>query len=230
MIDLACVAPGWLAAYKRKLAELEKNNSIAENFRDAEAVRFADQIVRDTQPSSRGADLAPIFRDSKGIAKAFLQFQVPMSVIFQNLVFDVPAAVKNGQVHQLFVTVGIYAMTAAAIGLMEDDDDDRLNVRDITASAAGGLIESIPVIGGAAARVTESVIRGEKVRPAQWNIFPVLQTGEKGINAIQSKKWTRALDTASDAFFYWTGFPAGLKNEMEKAADNGKWEILLGIK
>jgi hypothetical protein len=231
IIDLACVAPGWLAAYNQKLAVLAKENSgMTEALQDAEAVRYADQVVRDTQPSSRGVDLAPLFRDAKGIAKAFLQFQVPMSVIFQNLVFDMPTAVRNGQVHQLFVTLAIYALTAVAVGAMEDDDDDRLNARDMGASAAGGLLDSIPVFGNAASRAVESAIRGKKIMPTQWNIFPILQTGEKAVNALQNKNWRRALDAAADAGFYMTGLPVALKNEIEKAAEDGNWGIFLGIK
>jgi hypothetical protein len=38
---------------------------------------------------------------------------------------------------------------------------------------------------------------------------------------------------ATDALFYATGLPAGLKREIEKAAEEGDWEgmlILLGYK
>ncbi|MDR0403702.1 MAG: hypothetical protein LBH35_08965 [Treponema sp.] len=231
MIDLACVAPGWLAAYNQKLAQLAKENGgMTEALQDAEAVRYADQVVRDTQPSSRGVDMAPLFRDQKGIAKAFLQFQVPMSVIFQNIVFDMPTALKNGQVHQLFTTLGIYALTAVVVGAMEDDDDDRFNGRDIGASALGGLLESIPVFGNAAARMTESAVRGEKIRSTMWNIFPIMQTGEKAVNAMLNKNWGKAADAAADAIFYSAGLPAGLKSEIEKAVESEDWKIFFGVK
>jgi hypothetical protein len=174
-------------------------------------------------------DLAPLFRDKKGIAKALLQFQVPMSVIFQNLAFDMPTAVKNGQVHQLFVTVAIYALTAVAIGAMQDDDDE-FTGRDAAASAAGGLIDSIPVFGNAASRIVESLIRKEKIQNTRWNIFPILESVEKGANAIQNKKWAKGIDATVDAMFYTTGLPVGLKNEIEKVVVSGNWGILFGVK
>jgi hypothetical protein len=229
-IDMACVAPGWLAAYDKKLAELAKDNQgMTGELQDAEAIRYADQVVRDTQPSSRGVDLTPMFRDSKGVARLFLAFQVPMSVIFQNLTMDMPNAFRNKQYFQGITTIAIYALTAVAIGAMQDDDDE-YTARDMGAAAAGGLIESIPVLGNAMAQATESIIRGEKIRPAQWNFFPVLQSAEKGVNAIKDKNWLRALDTVVDAMGYTTGLPVGTLNEFEKFVDSGEWEILFGIK
>jgi hypothetical protein len=203
-----------------------------EALRDAEAIRYADQVVRDTQPSGRAIDQAPFYRDAEGIKKAFLQFQLPMSVIFQNIFFDMPAAVRNGRAEQLFVTLGVYAFTAVAAGALSGgwDDDDFFTPRGIAAAAAGGLIESLPVIGNAASRGLESLIRGEKIRPSMWNLFPVLQSAEKAVNAVQNKKWGDAARAVADGIFYYTGLPVALKNEIEKALEKGDWAILLGVK
>jgi hypothetical protein len=128
IIDYVCVAPGWLAAYNQKKAALSRNpEGRTDQLIHADAVRYADQVVRDTQPSSRSIDLAPFMKNKNPIAQIFLQFQVPMSVIFQNLAFDAPDAIRQGRIRDALVTFGLYAMTAVAVGLMEDDDDEKLN-------------------------------------------------------------------------------------------------------
>ncbi|MDR2095384.1 MAG: hypothetical protein LBP76_07675, partial [Treponema sp.] len=235
-IDYVCVAPGWLAAYNRKLVELSKNNNgMSDAVIDAEAVRFADQVVRDTQPSSNPMDLAPIFKGERGFFKQlFLQFQVPMSVIFQNIVFDAPAAVRQGRIFQAITTIGIYALTAAVVGAMgEEDDDEKLDPKERGIDALGGLIESIPMWGGGAANAVESLLRTGKIQPSFNNYFPVAGSAQRTVNALSDKNWSKAALQATDALFYMTGLPAGLKREIEKAAEEGDWEgmlILLGIK
>jgi hypothetical protein len=213
--------PGWLAAYEKKLGQLTKaNNGMADAAVDAEAVRFADQVMRDTQPSSRAVDMAPLLRDQKGpIAGILLQFQVPMSVIFQNLAFDMPANMRQKKFIEAFTTIGVYAMVAVAMGLKDEpEDEDKLNPKYRAIDAVTGLLESIPVVGGNLSYNMETLFRTGKIKPSFNSLFPVADSARDVINAISDEKWGKAVSNAADMFMYYTGLPAGLKREIEKAA------------
>jgi hypothetical protein len=229
-IDHVCVLPGWLAAYKQKLAALSRDaKTMPEAVMDAEAVRFADQVMRDVQPSSDALDLAPIFWDKSPLKQLFLQFQVPMSVIFQNLADDAPNNFRHGRIREALTTFGIYAMTAAATGLLaEDDDDEKLNPKYRAVDALGGLIESVPVVGGGAAYAVESLLRTGKIKPSYRNMFPIPETLGRTVNAISDAKWGKAMSSAVDMMFYATGLPEGMKREAERALEEGDWTVIFG--
>ncbi|GHV91609.1 hypothetical protein AGMMS50268_21120 [Spirochaetia bacterium] len=229
-IDFACVAPGWLAAYKKQVAKLTRENStMTDELIDAEAIRYADQVVRDTQPSNRQADMAPMFKGKKSaIERIMLQFQLPMSTIFQNLTIDAPNNIKQGKVFDALVTVGIYAMTAVVIGIMaEDDDDEKLDLKNMGVNALGGLIESIPMFGGGAAYAVENFLRTGKIRPSARGWFPITDSAVRVVNALSDQKWDKAATNAADMFLYATGLPQGLKREIEKAVEAEDWTGLL---
>ena len=234
-----CVMPGWWAAYKQKYAELSRESAEgkapAAEVIEAEAVRHADQVMRDVQPSSVEMDLAPMFRGRKhSVLRMFLQFQVPMSVIFQNLTMDAPNNVKQGRVFEALTTIGIYAMTAAVVGMMgEEDDEEKLNPKQRAIDALGGRIESMPVVGSGAARTVEGILRTGKIPPQFPNYFPVVNSAGRAWNAAANDRWGRGMLYAADSLFYMTGLPQGLKREIEKAAEAGDVRgllILLGYK
>jgi hypothetical protein len=232
LIDYVCVAPGWLAAYNQKKAALTLNpEGRTDVLIDADAVRYADQVVRDTQPSSRQIDLAPIMQNKDPVKQLFLQFQVPMSVIFQNLFIDAPNNIRQGKILNGLITFGLYAMTAIAVGVLDEkDDDDKLNPKNMGINALGGFIESIPVVGGAAAYAVENLLKTGKIKSSFDNKFPITYEAGQVVNAISDEEWLKAVTNAVDMGFYATGLPVGLKHEIEKAVETGDWTILLGNK
>jgi hypothetical protein len=239
LIDYWTVAPGWLAAYRQKLEELStKGPAMTAELADAEAVLYADGVVRDTQPSSRTADLPPLFRGKKGpVAQMFLQFQVPMAVIFQNLAFDLPYAVRRHNIWQALMTVGAYAMAAAVVGAMEEEEDDeKLNPAYRGIDAGAGLLESIPVLGGGLAysardlgrRLSEG--KTARIKQSRFTPYPIPASLTRAANAAFNEKWEEARINAAEAFFYATGLPAGLGKEILTAKEEGNFWIFLGIK
>ena len=102
MIDKACVAPGWLAAYREEAARLTEANKELEKPRtdneiDRAASRYADDVLVRTQPSGRAEELAPLFREGGEALRLLLQFQSSLNVIYNNLRHDLPNAIKNKQ-------------------------------------------------------------------------------------------------------------------------------------
>jgi hypothetical protein len=231
-IDSVCVMPGWLGAYKKKLAELNRTGGMDAALMTAEAVRFADQVVRDTQPSSRQVDLPPIFKHRQNpFMQMFLQFQVPQSVIMQNLFVDAPNNFKQGRFGAAVTTFAIYALTAAAVGLLdEDEDDEKLSLKNRGIDAFAGYIESIPVYGGYAAYAVEGLLKDGKIRLSQFKPFPVADEAFKAGNAVTQKQWDQAFIRSLKAFGYYSGLPVGLEGEIEKAVTEENPLVLLGWK
>jgi hypothetical protein len=239
-IDAVCVMPGWLAAYNRKKAELNRESQdMSLAAAEDEAVRFADLVVRDCQPSSVQMDQTQLLKNFKHpLAKMFAQFQTPTASIFQQLFIDAPIQFRQGHVLNGLWKWGIYALLAITIGAMHDDGDDdddgfalnkKLDIRRRWVDAAVMPLEMIPVIGGTFSYAAESFIREGKIRMPRRSNFPVIDSVVRAANAITDEKWGKAALYATDALFYQTGLPAAAKNDIEKAIETGKWYRLFGI-
>jgi hypothetical protein len=231
-IDRVCVLPGWLGAYKKKLAELDRAGGMDAALMEEKAVRFADQVVQDTQPSARQVDLAPLFWNrTNPFMQMFLQFQVPQSVIMQNLFVDAPNNFKQGRIGAAFTTFAVYALTAAAVGLLdEDDEEEKLNLKRRGIDAFAGYLESIPVAGGYAAYQVEGLLKDGKLRFSQFKPFPVLDEAFRAGAAVTQQKWDDAFIRSLKTFGYYRGLPVGLLGEIEKAVKEGEPLVLLGWK
>jgi hypothetical protein len=231
-IDGVCVMPGWLAAYEQKRAELNQKGGKDDTTIEAEAVQYADQVVRDTQPSSRLVDLAPLFKHQKNpFMQMFLQFQVPLSVIAQNLFVDAPNNFKQGQWRAALTTIAVYGLTAAVVGLLEEEDDDeKLNPKYRAIDAAMGYLESIPMVGGYAAYTVEHLLRTGKLKLSQFKPFPVLDEGFRAGAAVTQEKWDQAFIRFLTALGYYSGMPVGALKEIGKAIEEGNPAAVLGWK
>ncbi|MDR2020678.1 MAG: hypothetical protein LBQ14_07950 [Treponema sp.] len=231
-IDSVCVMPGWLAAYDQKRAELNRQEGTDPTTIEAEAVKYADQVVRDTQPSSRQVDLAPIFKHQKNpFMQMFLQFQVPQSVIMQNLFVDAPNNFKQGRAGAALTTFALYGLTAAVVGILEEDEDEeKLNPKYRGIDAAVGYLESIPIAGGYASYTVEHFLRTGKVKLSQFKPFPVLDEAFRAGAAVTQEQWDQAFSRSLRALGYYSGLPVGLWGEIDKAIKDGDWTVLLGWK
>jgi len=237
-IDAVCVLPGWLAAYNQKLSELNRSEpGFSMEVADAAAVRHADLVMRDCQPSSVLMDQIPALKETKNpLARMFMQFQTPIASIFQQLFMDAPANFRQGRVLQAMWTWGIYALLAVTVGAMhekDDDDDDtneKLNLKNRAIDALVMPIDMVPVFGGEAAYAAESFLRDGKIRPPRRSYFPVLDQTYKAANAISSEQWGKGAWNAVKGFMYYTGLPVAAMEDVEKAVETGKWQRVLGIK
>ena len=235
-IDAVCVMPGWLGAYNKKIAELNRatKGMTAEQI-EREAVYYADRVVRDCQPSSVAADQVQMMKGSKNpFWRMLLQFQAPMASIFQQLFMDAPNHFKHGRILDGLWIWGIYALTAALIGWMHDEPEDKDTVEKTLKNRgidmATAWIESIPVFGGKIAYGAESLLRTGKIMTYRQNDFPVADSGARAVNAMADKDVGKAVSNAADMLFYFTGLPVGLKKDIERAAEEDDWWRVLGIK
>ena len=234
-IDAVCVMPGWLGAYRKKLAEL--NRTAAKDMTvqqiDRAAVHYADQVMRDCQPSSILMDQIPLLKGSKNpFLRMFQQFQTPMAVLFQNMFIDTPNNFRHGRILDGLWTWMIYALVAVCIGAMRDEPEEEISskIKNRAINAAAASIESIPMFGGEIALGVESLLQTGKIRPFARDNFPVVESGIRSVNAISGEKWGKAVSNTTDMFFYLTGLPVAAKHDIEKAIEEGKWHLIFGIK
>jgi hypothetical protein len=231
-IDSVCVIPGWLAAYNKKLAELNNTNpDMTVEEAEAQAVRHADIIVRDCQPSSVLMDRIPALKGNiHPLAKMFMQFQTPIASIFQQLFIDAPNNFKQGRVLQGLWTFGIYALLAITIGaIQEDDDGEEFDPKKRGIDALVMPLSMIPVFGGDIAYSAETFLRDGKMQISRRSYFPVVDQGIRAVNAISDDKWDKAGWEALKGFMYYTGLPVATLNDFEKAIETGKPQRILGI-
>ena len=232
-IDAVCVMPGWLAAYNRKLAELNKSgDNMTMEAAEAAAVRYADGIVRDCQPSSVLMDQVTMLKGSKHpFVRMFMQFQTPIASIFQQLFIDAPNNLKHGRILQALWTWGIYALLAMVIGAMhEDDDDDELNPKKRGIDALVMPLEMVPIFGGDMAYAAETLLRNGKIRTPRRSNFPVVDQAVRAVNAVTDEKWDKAAWSVVKGFGYYTGMPVAAMQDIEKAIEDEKWYRAIGIK
>lgn len=274
MVDWMCVAPGWLATYRKEFAKLEKENAnlqiardkmykdnldrlIAENEKvevymmktmeeleeeakqdlpkvltqeelEQKAVSKADDITRRCQPSSRAEDLSPLFKNSgknAELVKILLQFQTSLNVIWNNIRYDLPQAIKERNYHQIIGAIAGYAVAGIAMGLVTggpygDDDDDKETslAKQILYYGTTQFTDSIPVIGSYITTLNQMLITGKGGMMYSNNTFPVLNEAMGTVQSAIKGNWDKAAINFGEGVGYFLGLPvSGTKELLESA-------------
>ena len=171
LADRFSVAIGWRAVYEKALEEFEGDTTKAEEK--------ADQAIMMTQPSSRGVDLSPIYRNKSEGAKAILQFTQALNVIWQNIRYDLPTALKA---HQFKTAIGIgvsYAiagilLNAVTNGWGKGDDTPEKKAKKLLFWSLTQGTDSIPLIGQDATRALQMWVTGEKSAAMPETALPAI--------------------------------------------------------
>ena len=249
------------ARYEAKMAELKERNMYAdigtseyltpqqmeaeakkEMLEDieAEAVRYADDCTRQCQPSNRVTDLAPLFKNSSEAMKAFLQFQTSLNVIWQNLRYDMPYAVKNKEFTRIagtvigYVCAGIF-MNSVMEGIGGDDDDDETQaLRNLIYYSTTQFTDSIPIMGSEITNTMDQLITGKRgfygsgtdMTPSATKLLSVLTNAKKG-------NWQKAAELTAEGIGLYLGAPVSGAKEINKLLgkplDNGDVNLARGI-
>jgi hypothetical protein len=175
---------------------------------DYEAVALADDMVRRLQPSSRNTDQSPMFKEGGELARAFLQFQNALGVIYKNFRYDLPLYVKEKQVGKIIGMVTGYAMAGIGMAMLvdwpfddEEKDEEGYLARWVVYNSLTQLSDSLPFIGSAIVSPNlERVIRGKK--GYQWNssIFPVAQKAADSLAGFASLPWEEDPEKRAEKF------------------------------
>jgi hypothetical protein len=191
LADRFSVAVGWRACYEKSLAETKGDT--------VKAVEIADDAIMKSQPSARGADLAPIYRTSSEGLKLLLQFTQAINVIWQNIRYDLPNAVKE---HQFGTAIGIVVSYAIAGSLLNaltqgtppaetpEEKARRLLFWSITQAT-----DSIPIVGQDATRIARRWVTGEKSPTYPNSALPGVGDLLEGIYKMSGDEWGKGLES-----------------------------------
>ena len=256
-VDWACVAPGWLACYRSKLAEVQKEKQKifdAEYFKTNDkklaqekanqiteeiAVTYADDCVRQCQPSNRKVDIAPLFKESSEVAKAYLQFQTSLNVIWNNLRYDLPYAVKNRQFAKIVGMVSGYVVAGLGVNLMcswfDDDDDELDKIKKSIFYATTQFTDAVPVLGSSLTKLSEKLITGESGYSMGTDLTPMVTKFMQGIQAIPKAKesgewedWQKVCGKFGEAIGLTLGLPVSGTKEILEVIEEQSITPLIG--
>ena len=238
MIDRACVAPGWLAAYREEAARLTEANKGAktpktDNEIDRAASRYADDVLVRTQPSGRAEELAPLFREGGEALRLLLQFQSSLNVIYNNLRHDLPNAIKNKQYKRAAGIVTGYALAGIMTGLVtegfgsgDDDEPDTADkVKKTIYFAFTQGTDSVPVINGMVNSLAEKLITGKTSYRGNSSLYPAFEKAVQGTAALRDADIQKAAGRYAEAAALTLGLPTSGTKEAIYAAEqvfNGK--------
>lgn len=229
------------ARYNAKMAELEERNrsgngevltpsqmetiakqELLEDI-EIEAVTYADDCTRQCQPSNRLTDLAPLFKDKNEFMRAFLQFQTSLNVIWQNLRYDMPYAVKNKEFTRIAGTVIGYVMAGIFMNSVmegiggDDDDDDTQALRKLIYYSATQFTDAVPILGSEITNVMDKVITGKRayaqsgtdMTPSATKLLTALQNTTSG-------NWKKAAELTAEGIGLYLGAPVSGTKEIYK--------------
>lgn len=226
------------------------NQAMADDV-ERQAVEYADQCTRECQPSSRAADIAPLFKNSSEAMKAYLQFQTSLNVIWNNIRYDLPYAVKQKQFGRMigmiagYVLAGIM-MNAVMEGWHNDDKDDKETekaVRDFIWYSTTQFTDSVPVLGSTLTTASQKLITGKTsyFGGSGTDMTPMVT---KFVNAATSastaiaksddpekakKAWLKAAANFTEGVNMNFGLPVSGLKEIEKLAGIGDGDGKMGV-
>ncbi|NMC35196.1 MAG: hypothetical protein GYA36_22485, partial [Veillonellaceae bacterium] len=223
LADRFSVAIGWRAVYEKALNEFKGDT--------AKAVEKADDIILKTQPSARGVDLAPIYRKGGEGMRLLLQFTQAMNVIYQNLRYDVPNAVKQ---HQFGTAVGIlmsYAIAGVLLGAatqgFDDDDDPEKKAQKLMFWSITQGTDSLPLIGQYATRVARRAVTGEKAPTYPSSLLPGIEDIMEGTYRLTGGEIDKAIEKFAIGGGIILGMPTSGIKELSRVV-SGDFGALAG--
>ena len=191
------------------------------------AVLKADDCTRLCQPSNRSVDLAPLFKmrgKNTEVVRALLQFQTSLNVIWQNIRYDIPNAVRHKNVRQITGMIAGYIVAGIALGAVcegfDDDDDKKKKVQKLVYYSMTQFTDSVPVLGTTASAIAERLTTG-KSRYYSNNLFPVVNEVFSGVKNISDAQWMKAAADFTEAAAYSAGLPVSGIKELGQVAGIG---------
>ena len=195
MADRWSVTAGWLAVFSKK-----KDEFIAQGMEEAQAerqaVKYADNVVLETQPTGDKAELAPLFKVGGPAWQAFTQFQVSLNVIWNNLTYDVLFSDRyNHEKRKAIGTLLGYAMAGMILYATQegfDDDDDAEDViLKLLYGATTQYTSSIPLVSSSIDNMVRARMTGDNWISKSNQLYPGFDALMQGVTNLDWKKVLR---------------------------------------
>jgi len=198
MADKWAVTAGWLAVYDKKHDEFIESG-MTEEEAQVKAVKYADDVVYETQPLGDKTELAPLFKGGSPAWQAFTQFQVSLNVIWNNLTYDVAVGDINGhEYRKMMGTLIGYALAGAILysvqegwGTEDDDTAEEKLLKMLRAIAYGSTTQftsAVPLLSNNADAIVKKMITGEKWQYRTNQLYPGFDELTMGIATTDWKK------------------------------------------
>lgn len=222
--DRCSVAIGWRAIYNKALEEFKGDHQ--------KAMEKADDIILMTQPTSRGVDLAPVYRDKNPYVQAIFQFTQALNVVYQNIWYDLPAAVKAHQLKQAIGIAVAYIISGTLLQAMitrppRDDEPPEEKAKRYAFWAFSQATDSIPLIGEDVTRILKRAITGEKSPSMPDSAIPGIAQFMDGIYSLAGDDLDVAMGKVGRGLGMLAGAPvSGIREGLRVIG--GEPEALLG--
>lgn len=217
--DWTSVAIGWKAVYDK---------AIAEGKTDAEATEYADEVTQKCQPSARPEDLAPLFKTGSEFTRAFTQFQTALNVIWNQVSYDIPVAIKNKQYRFAIKQVSSYVLAGILLGMVtrgkEDDDETKLD--DFFFWSLTQFTDSVPLIGSQVTSLWRQTVTGQKDTPYSSPLMPAIDELFSGAKDLTEGDWAGSAKNFSQGIGLFLGLPASGTKELIRTVNEGPGALL----
>lgn len=219
-VDRFAVAGSWYAVYKKQEGMLRDSvadgNKMTDAQIEAEAIRRADDFIQETQPQSNITELSPMFQNRNEALSILTQFQASLNVIWQNITFDVPAAIKNGRFQQAVGLVMGYVVAGALLGMIQDgfdeDDDDKDKFRKILYWMTTQVTSGVPFISDYVDNAVEAIATGESSGMLNSPSFPAADKLFRAVSNAAKGNYAKSMENFLDTILLFSGLPySGLK-------------------
>jgi hypothetical protein len=220
-IDTATVVIGWKAVYDKTMAKTGD---------EMLSRQTADEATTRSQPSSRVQDMAEMYRSGE-VMKWFTMFTSELNQIWNRLSFDVPMALRNGQVMRAMADLISFAFIGVAIAIASGalhGDDPEEKKKKLILGTFSQMLEALPLIG----KVVAASAEGKAYQEGGVNFFPAITYLPRIISLLGKEKteeeWLKLFTTSLEAVTVATGVPYVGPKRLVQAVGRGDWEALLG--
>jgi hypothetical protein len=223
VIDKVSVAIGWKATY---------DHARSKGATEAEAVSAADAAVARTQPSGRVQDMAEMYRAGEGL-KWFTMFTNALNAYWNMLAWDIPQAVKAGQL--LHATGDLTAIAISGLGIalvagaLAGDDEEEKRKR-LMVGIFSQYTDAIPLLGTQASGLLKTILGMPTFSGTGVSLFPAGDRLSRALSAASRQEYEAALAAMLEGTALALGLPtSGPKRAMQAFAKQNAG-LLLGWK
>ena len=216
-VDRYAVAGGWWAIYtKERNRLLNEGNLQTEAEIEKAAAKVADEFVQETQPQSNITELSPMFQNRNEAMAILTQFQASLNVVWQNVTYDVPQAIKNGQYAKAIGMITGYVVAGALLYMVQqgfdDDDDNKEKMQKLLYGMTTQITSGVPLVSDLVDSTVEAAITGETSNFFSSSTFPAFDKLMKAMQNTAKQNYGKAMENLTDSMLLFTGFPySGLK-------------------
>lgn len=212
LVDRYAVAGGWWAIYtKERNRLLNEGNLQTEAEIEKAAAKVADEFVQETQPQSNITELSPMFQNRNEAMAILTQFQASLNVVWQNVTYDVPQAIKNGQYAKAIGMITGYVVAGALLYMVQqgfdDDDDNGEKMRKLLYGMTTQITSGVPLVSDLVDNTVEIAITGETDNFFSSSAFPAFDKLMKAMQNTAKQNYGKAMENLTDSMLLFTGFP-----------------------